>query len=325
MGPWGVSTPGPTVEVSPRRPIPVHRARHRARPFAACATPSRRGWPCPDPDPGSTPHARSPRRPSPWCSRPARCRVPRRPPPSLRPAHRVRPRQAIPRHPAADTSRKSRPPTAPPRPSACPSSGPRSRTRRRWPTRATRSPSSPADGSRSASRRVRATAGRSTVARRAPSRPAGPRVGRWRPAPRAAAGRPSAASASPTPNGPSKAPPATPDDVPTNSGGDLRGPDATRVGFVAADQQRVDVAAASGLRRQVFGFLPYWELNGASTKLNHDVLSTIAYFSVGATGDRRPQEEGPGRQQHHRLGRLDELEHDARSSRAPTSTAPAWC
>lgn len=40
--------------------------------------------------------------------------------------------------------------------------------------------------------------------------------------------------------------------------------------------------AASGLRRQVFGFLPYWELSGASRKLNYDVLSTIAYFSVGA-------------------------------------------
>ena len=32
----------------------------------------------------------------------------------------------------------------------------------------------------------------------------------------------------------------------------------------------------------MFGFLPYWELSGASTKLNYDVLSTIAYFSVGA-------------------------------------------
>jgi spore germination protein YaaH/flagellar hook assembly protein FlgD len=42
--------------------------------------------------------------------------------------------------------------------------------------------------------------------------------------------------------------------------------------------------AASGLRRQVFGFLPYWELSNASSKLNYDVISTIAYFSVGATG-----------------------------------------
>jgi spore germination protein YaaH/flagellar hook assembly protein FlgD len=40
-------------------------------------------------------------------------------------------------------------------------------------------------------------------------------------------------------------------------------------------------AAASGLRRQVFGFLPYWEVSGASTRLNYAVLTTIAYFSVG--------------------------------------------
>ena len=41
-------------------------------------------------------------------------------------------------------------------------------------------------------------------------------------------------------------------------------------------------SAAAGLRRQVFGFLPYWELSGAASSLHYDVLSTIAYFSVGA-------------------------------------------
>ncbi len=40
--------------------------------------------------------------------------------------------------------------------------------------------------------------------------------------------------------------------------------------------------AATDLRRQVFGFLPYWELHDASTRLNYDLLSTIAYFGVGA-------------------------------------------
>ncbi len=39
---------------------------------------------------------------------------------------------------------------------------------------------------------------------------------------------------------------------------------------------------ATDLRRQVFGFLPYWELNDASTRLTYDLLSTIAYFGVGA-------------------------------------------
>jgi spore germination protein YaaH/flagellar hook assembly protein FlgD len=49
-----------------------------------------------------------------------------------------------------------------------------------------------------------------------------------------------------------------------------------------ASDPAIDVAA-SGLRRQVYGFLPYWGLSGASAKLDYDVLSTIAYFSVGAT------------------------------------------
>jgi spore germination protein YaaH len=34
--------------------------------------------------------------------------------------------------------------------------------------------------------------------------------------------------------------------------------------------------------RQVFGFLPYWELSDSSTRLDYRVLSTIAYFSVGS-------------------------------------------
>ena len=82
-----------------------------------------------------------------------------------------------------------------------------------------------------------------------------------RPSTAPAAGRPSTRPASPT-----LAPPATAD---------------------------VDLAAASGLRRQVFGFLPYWELSGASTKLNNDVLSTIAYFSVGADRDGNLRKKDP--------------------------------
>jgi spore germination protein YaaH/flagellar hook assembly protein FlgD len=37
-----------------------------------------------------------------------------------------------------------------------------------------------------------------------------------------------------------------------------------------------------GLRREVFGFLPYWELTDSSTRLDWEKLSTIAYFGVGA-------------------------------------------
>ena len=57
----------------------------------------------------------------------------------------------------------------------------------------------------------------------------------------------------------------------------------------------------------MFGFLPYWELSGASTKLNYDVLSTIAYFSVGATSKGDLKKRNANGTQHHRLGRLDEL------------------
>ena len=41
------------------------------------------------------------------------------------------------------------------------------------------------------------------------------------------------------------------------------------------------LAASSGLRREVFGFLPYWEVADPSAVINYSVLSTIAYFSVG--------------------------------------------
>ncbi len=38
--------------------------------------------------------------------------------------------------------------------------------------------------------------------------------------------------------------------------------------------------AVSGLRREVFGFLPYWELGDPAATIDYATLSTIAYFSV---------------------------------------------
>ncbi|MGZ6339553.1 MAG: hypothetical protein ACXWNG_04230, partial [Candidatus Limnocylindrales bacterium] len=40
--------------------------------------------------------------------------------------------------------------------------------------------------------------------------------------------------------------------------------------------------ASSNLRRQVFGFLPYWELGAPGTVLNYDLLSTVAYFGMNS-------------------------------------------
>ena len=47
----------------------------------------------------------------------------------------------------------------------------------------------------------------------------------------------------------------------------------------------IQLAAAvdpGALRREVFGFLPYWELASRSTTFDWETLSTIAYFGVGA-------------------------------------------
>ncbi len=42
--------------------------------------------------------------------------------------------------------------------------------------------------------------------------------------------------------------------------------------------------SAAGLRRDVYGFLPYWEVSDPSTRLNFSVLSDVAYFSLGVDG-----------------------------------------
>jgi spore germination protein YaaH/flagellar hook assembly protein FlgD len=49
-----------------------------------------------------------------------------------------------------------------------------------------------------------------------------------------------------------------------------------------------DLAAAvdpGGLKREVFGWLPYWEVSDSSTRYDWETLSTIAYFGVGAAGN----------------------------------------
>jgi len=52
----------------------------------------------------------------------------------------------------------------------------------------------------------------------------------------------------------------------------------------AATDPTTDAAVGSTLEREVFGFLPYWELSSSSTTLDYARLSTIAYFGVGADG-----------------------------------------
>lgn len=64
--------------------------------------------------------------------------------------------------------------------------------------------------------------------------------------------------------------------------------DATTVApasYVTSGSGDGEIAAApigpSGLQREVFGFLPYWEVGDSDTTLDWRTLSTVAYFSVG--------------------------------------------
>jgi spore germination protein YaaH len=55
-----------------------------------------------------------------------------------------------------------------------------------------------------------------------------------------------------------------------------------------ADESSISLAAkvsASGLRKEIFGFLPYWELTDGSTTIDYSKISTIAYFGVGAAAN----------------------------------------
>jgi spore germination protein YaaH len=78
------------------------------------------------------------------------------------------------------------------------------------------------------------------------------------------------AAPSPDPTAPIDAPAIDPSDAPAADGASATLPSSS--GDVSLDGTR--------LRRQVMGYLPYWEVSAAT--LDYELLSTIAYFSVGA-------------------------------------------
>ncbi len=86
-----------------------------------------------------------------------------------------------------------------------------------------------------------------------------------------AAGAASGASIGPTQS-------ATPVDAPSG----VPRTTATAMSAIVPQVEAAGAAAATGLRREVYGFLPYWELKSA--RLHDDVLSYIAYFGVGVDG-----------------------------------------
>ena len=77
-------------------------------------------------------------------------------------------------------------------------------------------------------------------------------------------------------------PPIEPSSAPFDADGRGTPVQASSASWTAPATATTDAAAAAGLRRQVFGFLPYWEVSGSASTLHYDDLSTIAYFSVGA-------------------------------------------
>ena len=77
-------------------------------------------------------------------------------------------------------------------------------------------------------------------------------------------------------------PPIEPSSAPIDGDGGGTAVQASSTSWTAPGTATTDAAAAAGLRRQVFGFLPYWEVSGSASTLHYDDLSTIAYFSVGA-------------------------------------------
>jgi len=100
-------------------------------------------------------------------------------------------------------------------------------------------------------------------------------AGRGHATPRAMSARPAgpAGQDPPAVDGPvvvEPQPSETPGPIPSDGTGDP-----------AVVAEPVPVIAPGSLQRQVIGFLPYWELNDPALTLRYDLLSTIAYFSVG--------------------------------------------
>jgi spore germination protein YaaH len=101
-----------------------------------------------------------------------------------------------------------------------------------------------------------------------------------------------APTADPSASPPGAAPDASPDAAPALPDAPIADPDAVveadPASFTTTVDESVDLAAAvspAGLRREVFGYLPYWELSDSSTVLDYTKLSTIAYFGVGAAAN----------------------------------------
>ena len=96
-----------------------------------------------------------------------------------------------------------------------------------------------------------------------------------------------AAGSDPSPSSPPVAKPAAPAiDTPAVFPSDAPPLADPALWSSTAGDPIVEPAAAvnpGGLRKEVFGFLPYWEVAASDTRLDWEKLSTVAYFGVGTT------------------------------------------
>ena len=78
---------------------------------------------------------------------------------------------------------------------------------------------------------------------------------------------------------------ALPIPLPAGQGSNVVAPDLIEPSVVAPN------ATGSTLRREVFGFLPYWE---TGSSLDYDTLSTVAYFGIALNNDGTLYKAGNG-------------------------------
>ena len=297
------STTGPTVEIpSPGGPFrgPEPPATASTSPRRATRDHRRRGRPCPDPGSFSTPPARLASAALALVLAagalpvPVGAAAPTRPPSPRRPRSRPPPPTRSTRADAASAGhRRRRHARAAPLDRLRGGDGPR-RRRDRVRARRPRHGRLPAAG--------RTTTGRWTTARRRHCPPGGRRAGRWRRSLQGSRGRPCRARR-PRRRATRRGDGADASDAPVDAPGGAPSIAATASTYAApAAHGRGDLAAARGLRRQVFGFLPYWELAGA-VEQDQQRGAVDDRVLLGRRGPRRqPQEEGRRRHATPRAG-----------------------
>jgi spore germination protein YaaH/uncharacterized membrane protein YoaK (UPF0700 family) len=89
----------------------------------------------------------------------------------------------------------------------------------------------------------------------------------------------------PRPGGSAMVDGALPVALPAGQGSGVKAPSLANPGTVTPN------SSLTALRREVLGFLPYWELGST---LNYDTISTIAYFGVDLNGDGTLNQSGNG-------------------------------